>query len=75
VSKYLILSERTSSPSCSIVTLNKSPSSFCSRKKNAPCDDLSPTRFQTLTVDRLKPTLILCITAATMMFPRLLSPR
>jgi hypothetical protein len=42
VSKYLIFSALTSSSSCSIVTLYKSPSSLCSRKKKAPlCGRLS----------------------------------
>jgi hypothetical protein len=36
VSKYLILSALTSSSSCSMVILYKSPSSLCSRKKKAP---------------------------------------
>jgi len=36
VSKYLIFSALTSSSSCSIVILYKSPSSLCSRKKKAP---------------------------------------
>jgi hypothetical protein len=36
VSKYLIFNDLTSSPSCSIQHLNKSPSSDCSRKKKAP---------------------------------------
>jgi hypothetical protein len=36
VSKYLIFKLRTSSSSCSMVTLNRSPSSLCKRKKKAP---------------------------------------
>lgn len=36
VSKYLILSERTSSSLCSMVTLKRSPSSDCRRKKKSP---------------------------------------
>ena len=40
VSKYLILSDFTSSSSCSIVILYKSPSSLCSRKKKAPYVDV-----------------------------------
>jgi len=36
VSKYLTFSALTSSSSCSIVILYKSPSSLCRRKKKAP---------------------------------------
>ena len=36
VSKYLIFRDLTSSSSCSMVTLYKSPSSLWRRKKNAP---------------------------------------
>lgn len=72
VSKYLILSDLTSSPSCSIQHLKRSPSSDCSRKKKAPCPAYQ--LFADPIVSR-ELTLILCMTAATMMLPRLDSPR
>lgn len=67
VSKYLILTSFTSSSSCSIVTLKRSPSSLCRRKKNAPCQVTSVSVYRTCAREL---TFILCMTAATMMMPR-----
>jgi len=80
VSKYLILSDVTSSSSCSIVTLNRSPSSLCNRKKNAPCGreserasapSLEPASKRGGASETTKRrTLILCMTADVMMTSR-----
>lgn len=74
VSKYLIFNDFTSSPSCSIQHLNRSPSSDWSRKKKAPYAAVSLAPLMR-SVGWLRPTLILCMTAETMMLPRLDSPR
>lgn len=50
VSKYLIFSALTSSPSCSIQHLKRSPSSDWSKKKNAPYNHMSSAESHALYV-------------------------
>jgi len=82
VSKYFILRDLTSTywssdaaclyVSCSIVTLYKSPSSLWRRKKNAPWKrEIKSTQQFKQQFEKL--TLILCITAATIIIPRSVS--